>query len=107
MTGWALDDTGVSHVRIYRNCVVGVDNPASCQTVLGESVVFLGDASFLLGKRPDIAASFPSLPNATRAGWSFQIPTSTLPQGAVTLSAVAVDLDGQVRRIGHASVQGS
>ena len=35
VTGWALDDTGVLNVRIYRNCIVGVDNPASCQIVTG------------------------------------------------------------------------
>ena len=105
VTGWALDDTGVSLVRVYRNCVAGVDDPENCQIILGKSVVFMGDADFLPGKRPDIAAAFPTLPDANRAGWSLLIQTSTLPPGTVTLSAVATDLGGQIRLLGQATVQ--
>ncbi len=107
VTGWALDDTGVSNVRVYRKCVTGVDDPDSCQIVLGQSVVLMGEAGFLPGRRPDVAAAFPSLPNATGAGWSLDIATSTLPQGMVTFSVVAMDLDGQLKLLGQATVQGS
>jgi hypothetical protein len=107
VSGWALDDTGVSNVRVYRNCLAGVDDPESCQIVLGKSVVFMGEADFLPGKRPDIAAAFPSLPDASRAGWSLQIQTSTLPQGTLTLSAVATDLSGHLKLLGQQTVQGT
>ena len=107
VSGWALDDTGVSNVSVYRNCIVGVDNPQSCQMVLGESVVRVGDAAFLPGKRPDIANAFPALPNATRAGWSLTVQSASLPAGTITLSAVAMDLDGQLKRLGRVDVQGS
>ena len=117
VTGWALDDTGVSSVRVYRNCLGGVDNPASCQTVLGQSVVFIGEAPFLSGARPDVAAAFPSSPNAHRAGWGLQVLTPMLPhvpngqtsggQGPLTLFAVATDLDGQLKLLGRSYVPGS
>jgi len=60
ITGWALDDAGVANVRIYRNCLTAVDIPASCQSVVGQSVVFLGQAAFLPGARPDVEAAFSS-----------------------------------------------
>jgi len=117
VTGWALDDTGVANVRVYRNCLPAVDNPASCQTVLGTSVVFVAEAAFLPGARPDVEAVFPSLPNANRAGWGMQILTLMLPhvpnsqptggQGPMTLFAVATDLDGQLKLLGRSYVQGS
>jgi hypothetical protein len=50
VTGWVIDNIGVSGVKLYRNCLV-FDNPASCQTVLGNNVVFIGDAAFLAGAR--------------------------------------------------------
>jgi glucose/arabinose dehydrogenase len=106
VSGWALDDTAVTAVRVYRPCRVGVDNPAICQNILGESLVHLGEAAFLPGKRPDMANAFPSLPNATRSGWSLQIQSSTLPAGTVTLSVVATDLDGQRKLLGRVDVQG-
>jgi hypothetical protein len=111
VTGWALDDIGVTGVKIYRSCL-SVDNPASCQVVLGRSVVFVGDASFLSGARPDIEAAFPSYPQAYRAGWGMQILTNMLPhipsgspvggQGAMTLYAFATDSGGQMSLLGRA-----
>jgi hypothetical protein len=102
VAGWALDDTGVASVRIYRNCRAGVDDPGICVTVLGQSVVFVGDAGVLPGKRPDVAAAFPEFPTAIGAGWSFQ--TTALPSGPSTVFAVATDLDGQVKLLGQGTV---
>ena len=117
VTGWALDDTGVANVRVYRNCLTGVDNPASCQPVLGTSMVFVGEAAFLPGARPDVEAAFPSFPNANRAGWGMQVLTLMLPhvpngqttggQGPMTLFAVATDLNGQLTLLGRSYVAGS
>jgi glucose/arabinose dehydrogenase len=105
VTGWALDDTGVDAVRVYRNCAAS-DVPGTCETVLGASVVLLGNAEFQVNTRPDVAAAFPSAPNSNRAGWSFQLPISSLAAGSVTLSAVARDLDGQLKLLGTATIQG-
>lgn len=117
ITGWALDDAGIGNVRIYRNCLAGVDNPASCQTILGESVVFVGQAAFLQGARPDVEAAFASYPNADRAGWGMLILSPMLPhvplgqlsggQGAITLYAVATDNDGLVKLLGRSWAEGT
>jgi hypothetical protein len=111
VTGWALDDTGLASIRVYRPCL-SVDNPLSCQAILGVQVVFLGDASFLPGARPDVETAFPGYPNANRAGWGMQILTNMLPhipngvlvggQGAMTFYVFATDNGGQVSLLGRA-----
>ncbi len=104
ITGWALDDIGVAAVTIYRECLP-FDNPASCQDVLNHRLVFLGDAAFVSGARPDVAALFSSYPAAHRAGWGLMILSPMLPhvsnglafggQGALSLYAVATDVEGR------------
>ncbi len=115
VTGWALDDVGVSKVEIYRNCL-GFDNPASCQTVLGTSVVYIGDAAFLAGARPDVEGAFATTPISNRAGWGYLMLTPMLPhvpssqvfggQGPLTLHAIAVDIEGNRKRLGRTFVSG-
>ncbi len=112
VTGWALDDVGVASVRIYRNCL-GFDNSDSCQEILGQSVVFVGEAAFLAGARPDVEVAFPSFPNTHAAGWGMQILTNMLPhlpngqlyggQGALTVYVIATDLEGRVKVLGRSS----
>ena len=60
ITGWALDDVGVTRVRIYRDPVAGETPGAQ---------IYIGDGTFVDGARPDVQAAFPPLPNASRAGW--------------------------------------
>jgi hypothetical protein len=112
VTGWALDDIGVSGVKIYRNCL-SFDHPSSCQTVLGQSVVFIGDAAFLAGARTDVETAFSTHPLANRAGWGYLMLTSMLPNvpaeagyggvGGLTLYAVATDMEGQQRLLGRSA----
>ena len=116
VTGWSLDDGSVSGVKIYRKCLVGIDNPASCQNVNGANVVFVGDAAFLPGARPDVEAAFPSFPAANRAGWGHLLLTNTLPhvtapsnprsggQGPVTLLAFATDVEGHRTLLGQKTI---
>ncbi len=105
VTGWALDDAGVSTVQIHRNCLAfEMSPPSPCQTVLGNNVVYIGDAAFLAGARPDVAAAFPTYPNNVRAGWGYLMLTPMLPhvpnalpfggQGPLTLFAIATDTVG-------------
>jgi hypothetical protein len=118
ITGWALDDVAVTRVKVYRTCL-GMDDPNSCQVILGRNVVWIGDAAFLPGARPDVEAAFPTVPNAHAAGWGMQILTNMLPsipngpdgpngqlyggQGAVTLYAFAFDVEGRVVLLGRSS----
>ena len=112
VTGWTLDDIGATGVKIYRNCL-SFDDPESCQTVLGNSVVFVGDAAFLTGARPDVEAAFTTHPQNNRAGWGYLMLTSMLPhvtsergyggQGALTIYAVATDVEGNQKLLGRSS----
>jgi hypothetical protein len=116
ITGWALDDTGVTSVNIYRNCFA-FDVQAACQTILGNRVVFLGQAVFLPGARSDVEAAYPVYPNADRAGWGIQILTNQLPHvgngqttgghGAITFYAIATDTVGNVKVLGRSSSSAS
>ncbi|MGE5340974.1 MAG: Ig-like domain-containing protein [Candidatus Omnitrophota bacterium] len=79
ITGWALDDRGVTGVKIYK------DN------------TYIGDAVFVEGTRPDIEVAYPGYPNNHKAGWAYLLLTDTLPNhgnGTYTLSARAQDADG-------------
>jgi hypothetical protein len=112
VTGWALDNVGVASVKIYRNCL-SFENQASCQVVLGNNVVEVGDAAFLSGARPDVEAAFQTLPANHRAGWGYLMLTSMLPhvgnqqgyggQGPLTLYAVATDVEGNQKLLGRSS----
>ncbi len=44
--------------------------------------VYVGDAVFLDGARPDLAALHPQMPFNTRAGWGIQVLTNMLPNAA-------------------------
>ncbi len=81
VTGWALDDIGVSQVQIFRQCTAteAGASPSPCQLVEDHNVVFVGTASFISGARPDVEAAFPGYPNAHRAGWGFLVLTNVLP----------------------------
>ena len=67
VTGWTLDDLGVSSVKIYRNCIAAWI-PAELPTVGGNNVVFIGTASFLAGARPDVEALYPMYPELGAGG---------------------------------------
>ena len=89
VTGWALDDSGVEHVKIYRKS--------------GNSLVYIGDASFVEGARPDVAALYPEYPNNTRAGWGYMMLTNFLPNGGngtFEIHAIATDVVGKTTTLG-------
>ena len=110
VTGWALDDVGVTGVKIFRNCVA-FEPQTNCQSIAGSSVVFIGDAAFVAGARPDVEAAFASYPQAYRAGWGYLLLTNMLPhvpnqlgfggQGPLLLYAFATDAEGNVTSFGR------
>jgi hypothetical protein len=117
MTGWALDDIGVQRVEVWRNCV-GMDFAAgvctSPQRDGGMSHVYIGQAAFLPGARPDVEQAYATLPQARRGGWGFLLLTNGLPhlpnntpqggQGTFVLSAFAFDQEGQLSLLGAKEV---
>jgi len=95
VTGWALDDTEVDHVKIYRQGEGGAS-------------VYIGDATFVEGARPDVALQYPGYPNHTGAGWSYTVQTASLPGGMgttpFTLYAVATDGAGNQTTLGSKTI---
>jgi YVTN family beta-propeller protein len=99
VTGWTVDDVGVQQVRILRDAVPGESVPG------GE--VFIGNAVFVAGARPDVAALFPTTPHRDQAGWGYMLLTNFLPNqgnGTFTLSIYADDFDGRTTLLGRRSI---
>ncbi|MCP4220086.1 MAG: hypothetical protein GY765_35975 [bacterium] len=93
VTGWALDDSGVEAVKIYRN--------------EGSGMTYVGDATFVEGARPDLAAAYPYYPSNTRGGWGYMLLTHFLPNGGngtYTLYAVATDSVGKTAILGSKTI---
>ncbi len=93
VTGWALDESGIDRVQIYQN----QDN----------SQIYIGDAIFVEGARPDVAALYPEYFENTRAGWGYMMLTNLLPgngNGTYTISAIATDLKGKTTALGTKTI---
>jgi hypothetical protein len=104
VTGWALDDLQVASVSIYRDPVSG-ETPAS-----SNGKVFVADAAFLEGARPDIQAKYPASPWAYRAGWGCLVLTNMLPfqgNGPFTFYVYATDVEGKQTLLGTRRVVGT
>jgi hypothetical protein len=99
VTGWALDDGGISSVDVFRS-PVGAES----------GLIFLGRASFVRGARPDVAAAFPNLADPDNAGWGFMVLTNFLPNlgnGAFDLHAIATDVGGAQTLLGSRRIVAS
>jgi hypothetical protein len=93
VSGWALDDVEVLSVKIYR--------------LQGEGKVYIGDAVFVEGARPDVEQAYPAYPNNNRAGWGYLLLTNILPDsgnGYFALQATAVDHRGQETILGTKTI---
>lgn len=106
VTGWAVDDTEVVNISVWRNPLAG-------EPVHGNGHVYIGDGVFLDGARPDVANIFPTHPLNTRAGWGMQILTNMLPNtngqagtgnGTHTLYVYATDREGNVTLLGSRTI---
>lgn len=89
VTGWVLDDVGVSNVKIYN----------------GED--YIGEAVFVEGARPDVQIAYPTYPNNSKAGWGYMLLTHFLPgggNGVYTISAKAVDIEGNEVLLGSTTI---
>jgi len=88
-TGWALDDEKVESVKIYIE--------------QGSDIIYIGDAIFVEGARPDIGETYPDYPYNTRAGWGYMMLTNFLPNsgnGSFTFHAIASDSKGNNTTLG-------
>ncbi len=104
VTGWALSPAAVATVAIWRD-------PVNQETPTGNGYIFIGNADFTSGARPDVATAYPGYPN-NNWGWGLQILTDELPgvgtlppgNGSYRLHAIAVDNDGLSREVGASTI---
>ncbi|MCX7973231.1 MAG: hypothetical protein N3B16_01845, partial [Candidatus Aminicenantes bacterium] len=103
VTGWALDDIEVTKVEIKRE-PHPLDNPV----VIGpDGLVYIGDAVFVEGARPDVEQAYPTYPLAYRAGWGYMLLTNFLPNqgnGTYRLHAIAYDKEGNRVTLGTKTI---
>jgi hypothetical protein len=100
VTGWALDDIGVSQVTIWRDPLPGETASAS------NGKVFIGNAVQVDGARPDVDASN-SQPFDFQAGWGYLMLTNMLPNqgnGTFNLFAYADDVEGHRVLLGSRTI---
>jgi len=87
VSGWVLDDIETTEVGIWRDPVAGE----------GNSQIFIGDAVFVAGARPDVENIYTGYPFNYRAGWGYMLLTNMLPSqgnGTFKLYAYASDKEG-------------
>ncbi|HTA71024.1 MAG TPA: hypothetical protein VK776_22215, partial [Bryobacteraceae bacterium] len=102
VTGWALDNIEAANVGIWREPVVG-------ETAQSNGLVFIGNAIFVAGARPDVQATYPNAPLNYRAGWGYMLLTNFLPNasgsgasgnGTYKLHAIITNASGQTLDLG-------
>lgn len=96
ITGWAVDDVGVQSVGIWRSPVTG-------ETPQANGLVFLGNASPVEGARPDIEATYGTIPLNNLAGWGYMLLSNFLPNngnGVFRIHALVTDVDGHTVSLG-------
>jgi hypothetical protein len=97
VTGWVLDDIELLPVQVYREPVAGE----------GSGLVYIGDAVFVEGARPDVEQAFPGYPFNYKAGWGYMMLTNFLPNGGngtFILHAIATDTSGHQVTLGTKTV---
>lgn len=89
VTGWVLDDIGVQCVQLFREH----NGP----------LVYIGDAVFVEGARPDVQRAYPGYPMNYKAGWGYMMLTNFLPgngSGTFNIHALATDTEGNQVTLG-------
>jgi hypothetical protein len=102
VTGWVLDDIGITKLEIFRDA-----HPSDPPGAIVGGKVFIGNATLVDGARTDIAAAFPNAPANYNAGWGYLMLTRGLiwdAQGPFKLYAHATDVDGHVVVLGSKTV---
>ncbi|MGE5340884.1 MAG: BACON domain-containing protein [Candidatus Omnitrophota bacterium] len=89
LTGWALDDVQLTGVKLYYESE--------------NQLVYIGDALFVEGTRPDIKHAYPDYPDNDNAGWGYMLLTHFLPgggNGTFRVHAIAQDGSGNSVTLG-------
>jgi len=106
VTGWALDNIEVTSVGIWRE-------PAPGEATQSNGLVFIGNAVFVAGARPDVQAAYPNAPFNYSAGWGYMLLTNFLPNasglgasgnGTYKLHAIITNASGQTLDLGARAI---
>jgi len=90
VTGWVVDDIEAANVKIYR-----------------DPDIYIGDAVFVEGARPDVELAYPSYPMNYKAGWGYMMLTNFLPNqgnGTFRIHAIATDKEGKSTLLGSKTI---
>jgi hypothetical protein len=86
-------------------------DPVGPEPVHGNGYIYIGDALFVAGSRPDVEMAYPNYPAAYRAGWGYLMLTTGLPNlsgpqgnGVFRLHAYAVDEEGNEFKLGTKTI---
>jgi photosystem II stability/assembly factor-like uncharacterized protein len=93
VTGWVLDDIGVESLKIYRE--------------EDGNLIYIGDAVFVEGARPDVEQAYPGYPMNYKAGWGYMMLTNFLPNGgngSFKIHAIATDIEGHQLTLGTKTI---
>jgi hypothetical protein len=107
VTGWALDDTAINRVEIWRDRAPGETTPVYPGPGPGTGKIFIANALFIAGARPDVETAFASTPQANRAGWGYLLLSWGLfnqGNGPFTLYAFAFDQEEQFTTLGTKAI---
>jgi hypothetical protein len=102
VTGWVLDDIGVTKVEVLRDA-----HPSDPPGAVFNGKVFIGNATQVDGSRTDIVTLFPNGPANYNAGWGYLMLTRGLiwdGKGPFNLYAQATDVEGHVVLLGSKRV---
>jgi len=93
VTGWVLDEIEATKVEIKRD-----RHALDPEAAVGpDKLVYIGDAIFVEGARPDIEQLYPKYPLCSKAGWGYMLLTYGLPaqgNGEYRIHAFAEDKEG-------------
>jgi hypothetical protein len=105
-TGWAVDDIEVTRTSLCR-AAFGAEAAPVDPNCGGAAQIYVGDAVFIDGARPDVQGAFPGVPRNSRAGWGFMVLTNMLPaqgNGTYTFYMHAFDREGHVILMGSRTI---
>ncbi len=109
VTGWTLDNIGVQRLELWRDLQPGETTApfSSTPTDPRNGKVFIANANFVDGARPDVEGLNPSMPLNYRGGWGYLMLTWGLwnqGNGTYRLYAYAFDQENQLGTIGTKTI---
>ena len=82
-------------------------DPVGPEATHPNGYIYIGDAMFVRGARPDVESKYRTHPDANRAGWGYMMLTYGLPakgNGTYRLHAIATDYEGRQVELGTKTI---